>query len=46
VVERASRSDPWIWPDGVTALQSRRYGEATLWYGRAAGPSPAPPTEE
>jgi 16S rRNA (guanine966-N2)-methyltransferase len=46
VVERASRGIPWTWPDGFTAVQSRRYGEATLWYGRAAGSSPAPPAEE
>lgn len=37
VVERASRGADWRWPDGVTADRSRRYGEATLWYGRAAG---------
>ena len=24
-------------PDGFTADRDRRYGEATLWYGRAAG---------
>ena len=35
-VERASRDEPWRWPAGVQALRSRRYGEATLWYGRAA----------
>jgi 16S rRNA (guanine966-N2)-methyltransferase len=38
VVERATRDDEWRWPDGVTGDRSRRYGEATLWYGRAAGP--------
>ena len=36
VVERGSRT-PWTWPDGFTADRDRRYGEATLWYGRAAG---------
>lgn len=36
VVERASRGGPWRWPGGVEADRSRRYGEATLWYGRAA----------
>jgi 16S rRNA (guanine966-N2)-methyltransferase len=40
VVERASRDEPWVWPPGVLADRSRRYGEATLWYGRAADPSP------
>ncbi|MEU4568433.1 16S rRNA (guanine(966)-N(2))-methyltransferase RsmD [Micromonospora sp. NPDC023956] len=34
VVERASRSGPVEWVDGVTAERSRRYGETTLWYGR------------
>ncbi|MDQ1614651.1 MAG: rRNA (guanine966-N2)-methyltransferase [Actinomycetota bacterium] len=38
VVERATR-DGWDWPAGFVADRSRRYGEATLWYGRAAGPS-------
>jgi 16S rRNA (guanine966-N2)-methyltransferase len=36
VVERATRGAPFSWPDGFTAERSRRYGEATLWYGRAA----------
>lgn len=36
VVERASRDRGWAWPAGVDPLRSRRYGEATLWYGRAA----------
>ena len=35
-VERASRDQPWSWPPGFEAERSRRYGEATLWYGRAA----------
>ncbi len=40
VVERASRDRSWSagsWPDGLAADRDRRYGEATLWYGRAAG---------
>jgi 16S rRNA (guanine966-N2)-methyltransferase len=37
-VERPTRGGPWDWPAGFTAERSRRYGEATLWYGRAAGP--------
>ena len=37
VVERASRDGEWKWPDGYAADRHRRYGEATLWYGRAAG---------
>jgi 16S rRNA (guanine966-N2)-methyltransferase len=32
IVERASRSEPLRWPDGFSPVQSRRYGEATLWY--------------
>ncbi len=39
VVERATRDGEWSWPDGVVGDRSRRYGEATLWYGRA-GPEP------
>jgi 16S rRNA (guanine966-N2)-methyltransferase len=40
-VERASRSGPPQWPAGYLADRVRRYGEATLWYGRAAGAAPA-----
>lgn len=36
VVERASRDAPWRWPEGLVADRERRYGEATLWYARAA----------
>lgn len=45
VVERATRGGEWRWPGRVTGDRSRRYGEATLWYGRAA-PSRARPTSE
>ena len=38
VVERATRGEEWRWPAGVDALRARRYGEATLWYGRAGSP--------
>ncbi|MET0930098.1 MAG: 16S rRNA (guanine(966)-N(2))-methyltransferase RsmD [Aeromicrobium sp.] len=34
VVERATR-DPFVWPDGVEGLRSKKYGETTLWFGRA-----------
>jgi 16S rRNA (guanine966-N2)-methyltransferase len=34
-VERASR-DHWRWPDGIERVRERRYGDATIWYGRAA----------
>ncbi|MFF5448405.1 16S rRNA (guanine(966)-N(2))-methyltransferase RsmD [Streptomyces sp. NPDC012888] len=35
-VERSTRSGAFPWPDGFEPLRSRRYGEGTLWYGRAA----------
>jgi 16S rRNA (guanine966-N2)-methyltransferase len=41
VVERATRSGPLAWPPGYTPERSRGYGEATLWYGLAAGTWPA-----
>ena len=37
IVERAARSGPLRWPEGFLAGRSRRYGEAMLWYGHAAG---------
>ena len=36
-IERASRSGPVPWPPGYSSDRSRRYGEATFWYGLAAG---------
>jgi len=36
VVERASRDPDLIWPSGLRGWRSRRYGAATLWYGRAS----------
>jgi 16S rRNA (guanine966-N2)-methyltransferase len=35
-VERSTRGGEFAWPEGFDALRSRRYGEGTLWYGRAA----------
>jgi 16S rRNA (guanine966-N2)-methyltransferase len=35
-VERATRANPLPWPAGYRADRSRRYGEATFWYGLAA----------
>ncbi|GLF98973.1 16S rRNA (guanine(966)-N(2))-methyltransferase RsmD [Streptomyces yaizuensis] len=35
-VERSTRGGPFHWPAGFDPLRSRRYGEGTLWYGRAA----------
>jgi 16S rRNA (guanine966-N2)-methyltransferase len=33
VVERATRTGPVRWPAGFVPDRSRRYGEATFWYG-------------
>jgi 16S rRNA (guanine966-N2)-methyltransferase len=33
VIERATRSVPPDWPPGYLPSKSRRYGEATFWYG-------------
>jgi 16S rRNA (guanine966-N2)-methyltransferase len=35
-VERRTRGGAFCWPGGFAELRARRYGEATLWYGRAA----------
>ena len=37
VIERATRSGAVAWPEGYAPDRSRRYGEATFWYGLAAG---------
>jgi 16S rRNA (guanine966-N2)-methyltransferase len=34
VVERSTRDPEWVWDAPLVALRARRYGEATLWYGR------------
>ncbi|MBM9503894.1 16S rRNA (guanine(966)-N(2))-methyltransferase RsmD [Actinacidiphila acididurans] len=39
-VERRTRGGEFDWPHGFEGLRSRRYGEATLWYGRAARVTP------
>ena len=36
-----TRSGALAWPAGYTPERSRGYGEATLWYGLAAGARPA-----
>ncbi|MFD7103575.1 MULTISPECIES: 16S rRNA (guanine(966)-N(2))-methyltransferase RsmD [Streptomyces] len=38
-VERSTRGGTFPWPDGFEAIRARRYGEGTLWYGRAASTS-------
>ena len=45
VVERATRGGAWTWPAGFEEVRSRRYGEATLWYGRATQPARRPAGE-
>jgi 16S rRNA (guanine966-N2)-methyltransferase len=35
-VERSTRGGDFGWPVGFEGLRARRYGEGTLWYGRAA----------
>ncbi|MEU0200702.1 MULTISPECIES: 16S rRNA (guanine(966)-N(2))-methyltransferase RsmD [unclassified Streptomyces] len=35
-VERSTRGGEFRWPEGFEPLRSRRYGEGTFWYGRAA----------
>jgi len=37
VAERPTRGSEPAWPAGVLGDRSRRYGEGTLWYGRASG---------
>src|SRR5579863_4933084 len=37
IVERATRSGLVRWPAGYAQDRARRYGEATFWYGLAAG---------
>lgn len=34
IVERSARDDALTWPEGLTEMRSRRYGESMLWYGR------------
>ena len=41
VVERATRSGPVRWPEGIAADRARRYGEATFWYGLGPGTPPS-----
>jgi 16S rRNA (guanine966-N2)-methyltransferase len=39
-VERNTRGGEFRWPAGFDGLRARRYGEGTLWYGRAASTRP------
>ena len=39
-VERGTRSGSLSWPPGFVSDRCRRYGDATLWYGLAAGTGP------
>jgi 16S rRNA (guanine966-N2)-methyltransferase len=36
VAERPTRGGAPVWPEGVVGDRERRYGEGTLWYGRAS----------
>lgn len=46
-VERSTRGGTFGWPRGFEPLRSRRYGEGTFWYGRAASVcDEAPPRED
>lgn len=40
VVERATRDPAFAWPGEFVAVRERRYGEATLWFGRFSGDTP------
>ncbi|MCM2578761.1 16S rRNA (guanine(966)-N(2))-methyltransferase RsmD [Streptomyces meridianus] len=42
-VERSTRGGGFGWPTGFEGLRSRRYGEGTLWYGRALPASASEP---
>ena len=46
VVERATRSGALDWPPGYGAAKSRRYGEATFWYGWFGSGAEADPSEQ
>jgi 16S rRNA (guanine966-N2)-methyltransferase len=46
VVERSRRAPEPPWVEPVTADRSRKYGETTLWYGRAARTGAAGPDEQ
>lgn len=37
VVERPTRRGAFSWPPGLAGDRERKYGEGTLWYGRASG---------
>ncbi len=44
VLERPARAPEPTWPEGVSEVRSRRYGETMLWYVRAGrGPADGPP---
>jgi 16S rRNA (guanine966-N2)-methyltransferase len=45
-VERSSRSDAPVFPQGFTQVREKRYGETTLWYGHAASSGDAAPAAD
>jgi 16S rRNA (guanine966-N2)-methyltransferase len=44
-VERSTRGGEFHWPDGFESIRARRYGEGTLWYGRAASTCTVAPSQ-
>ena len=46
IVERATRSGPVSWPNGFVPDKTRRYGEATFWYGLGPGGPKAPHNDQ
>jgi 16S rRNA (guanine966-N2)-methyltransferase len=46
IVERATRSGPLSWPDGLVPDRARRYGEATFWYGLGPKGPKGPPDDQ
>lgn len=37
VVERSTRSPEPVWPEGLVAVRSKKYGETTVWWAEPAG---------
>ncbi|MGD9959861.1 16S rRNA (guanine(966)-N(2))-methyltransferase RsmD [Nocardioides sp.] len=46
VLERGSRGEDPTWPDGITGVRHKKYGESVLWYGHAAGSDQDPSPQE
>ncbi|GAB3036273.1 16S rRNA (guanine(966)-N(2))-methyltransferase RsmD [Parafrigoribacterium mesophilum] len=37
MLERSSRSSEPVWPEGITGVRRKNYGDTTLWWARADG---------